>query len=117
MKSLDTRTRIVAPEQAGSLAAQTFVRGYFDPLLAAHARLIGQLPAPVVVLLADPPDPLLPARSRAELVAALRGVSHVVLPLDDGQAVTPAGATVVDELAADLERRQTLVSHVHRRHQ
>jgi hypothetical protein len=113
---LDTRTKIVAPEQAGSRTAQTFLRGYFDPLLAAHAKIIGQLPGPVAVLLADPPDPLLPARSRAELVAALRGVSYVVLPLDDGSAFTPPNVDIVDELSADLERRQSLVSHVHRRH-
>lgn len=113
---MDTRTKIVAPEQGGSLTAQTFLRGYFDPLLAAHARIIDQSPGPVVVLLADPPDPLLPARSRAELVAALRGVSYVVLPMDDGSAFTPRDVDVVDELSADLERRQSLVSHVHRRH-
>lgn len=113
---MDTRTKIVAPDQAGSLKAETFVRGYFDPLLAAHARVICRLPGPVAVLLADPPDPLLPARSRAELVAALRGVSHVVLPWDDGSAFTPSGVDVTDEFSADLERRQSLVSHVHRRH-
>lgn len=113
---MDTRTKIVTPEQAGNLDAQICVRGYFDPLLAAHARLIAGLAGPVVVLLADPPEPLLPAKSRAELVAALRGVSRVVLPLDNGEAYEPAGASVVDELAADLERRQSLVSHVHRRH-
>jgi len=39
----------VTPEQAGNLDAQICVRGYFDPLLAAHARLIAGLAGPVVV--------------------------------------------------------------------
>ncbi|MGC8760673.1 MAG: hypothetical protein ACP5UT_14530 [Bryobacteraceae bacterium] len=80
---MDTRRKIVrdaccwrAPD--GALA----VKGPFDPLLAAHAAQLGRLragAAALVVWITDPPDPILPAEARAELVAALRWVDAVIL--------------------------------------
>lgn len=86
-------------------------------MLAAHAERLAELPGPVAVLLAEPPDPLLPARSRAELAAGLRGVSVVVMPHEDGQPVTIEGGHVVDEREAHLKLRQELIERVHQRHQ
>lgn len=100
------------------LASQaTFVTGFFDPLIAEHAERLAALARPLIVLLADPPDPLLDARSRAELIAGLRSVTAVVMPLQNGEPAIPAGAAVTDERPADLERRRELIAHVHRRHQ
>ena len=74
-KKLDTRQKILSLreilQRAGD-ARVMWVRGFFDPLLAAHASRIAELRTPgasVAVLLCDPPSPLLAARARAELVA------------------------------------------------
>jgi len=80
---MDTRRKIVRNAACwrvpdGALA----VKGPFDPLLAAHATQLGHLrgsaPA-LVVWITEPPDPILPAEARAELVAALRCVDAVLL--------------------------------------
>ena len=57
------------------------MEGTFDPLLAAQAREIAERKRrkPLVVVIRDPEEPLLPARARAELVAALREVDYVVI--------------------------------------
>jgi glycerol-3-phosphate cytidylyltransferase-like family protein len=105
---MDSRHKIIDP---------IFVSGYFDPLLAAHVRRLRELAAngnPLIVLLADPPDPLLPSRSRAELVAALDCVHAVILPNPDGAAREVPGA--IREQEADLLRRDELIADVHRRH-
>ena len=91
-----------------------FVSGYFDPVLASHAARLEELAAgrALVVVLADPPDPLLPALSRGQLLSGLRSVSAVVLPGD------PVAEPRVDarEEAADIVRRSGLVERVHGRH-
>jgi hypothetical protein len=79
---VDTRTKIVGAADAQRLAdaGALVVRGYFDPLLAAHAqRLAGlkQQARPLLVVVASPAHPILPARARAELVAGLRAADHV----------------------------------------
>jgi len=85
-----------------------WVSGYFDPLLAEHVRRLrecvtnGQL---LVVEVADPAQPLLPQRARAELVAALALVDYVVL--GNGQ---PSAGIV------DAEVTTQFVEHVLRRH-
>ncbi len=57
------------------------IEGFFDPMLAAQAEAIGAQKgtAPLAVVVRDPADPLLDARARAELVAALAVVDYVVL--------------------------------------
>jgi hypothetical protein len=109
---LDTRTKIVDALEAGMEKDATLVRGYFDPLLAEHAIFLAGLEAPVVVLLEDPPEPLLDRRSRAELVAALGAVDRVVV----GKVTVAAEGRVIDRREADLRSRAALVEHVHRRH-
>ena len=79
---MDTRRKIVDAAEAERIAASgaTVVSGYFDPTLAAHAERLAALKrkgAPLLVLIATPENPILPARARAELVAGLMEVDHV----------------------------------------
>lgn len=107
---MDTRTKIVPAAEAARLAAAgvTVVSGYFDPLLAAHAERLQQLKRPLLVAIAEPVDPILPARARAELVAGLAVVDYVAESLD--------GLAPQTRLEAEDERRlQDLIAHVHAR--
>jgi bifunctional ADP-heptose synthase (sugar kinase/adenylyltransferase) len=82
---VDTRTKIIAFEQAVDLARSKRVRwvtGAFDPLLIEHARQLRQFAEPdhsLVVIVTNPANPLLSQRARAELVAGLSIVDHVVI--------------------------------------
>jgi hypothetical protein len=90
------------------------VSGYFDPLLAAHAeRLEAVKPAgvPLAVIVAEPPDPVLPARARAEMVAALRAVDAVFVP-EPGE-LPPAPDLRFE--AGDLDLRAAFVDYVRSR--
>lgn len=112
---MDTRTKILTGAEAlERFPDARYVRGYFDPLLASHAARLAELAAdaPLVVLLSDPPDPLLDARSRAQLVAGLRSVSAIVLPGDRDTDGRPA----IEEEEADLARRSGLMARVRERH-
>lgn len=107
---MDTRDKIVPLDQVVA-APVLWVRGFFDPLLAEHARRLAALARPgqrLAVLIADPPRPLLPAAARAELVAALESVDYVVL--ENGAAsvavIDLADAGVTEELIARVLRRQ-----------
>lgn len=80
---MDTRTKIVTAAEAARIAEQgaTVVSGYFDPLLAAQAERLAGIEhngAGLLVAIADPGNPILPARARAELVAGLAAVDYVV---------------------------------------
>jgi glycerol-3-phosphate cytidylyltransferase-like family protein len=74
---MDTRRKIVGsyPHDA------TIVEGCFDPLLALHVEQLAARKSdmPLVVVIREPQEPLLDARSRAELVAGLRMVDAVVI--------------------------------------
>jgi hypothetical protein len=122
---MDTRSKILNAEAAPH--ACTVVTGTFDVLLAEDARELAGIRAshpdrPLLVVVLPLPDPLLPRRGRAELVAALRMVDYVVTA-DDA-----ATATATDALLALLEpahlvrleeaqavRKRQLMEHVHRR--
>jgi bifunctional ADP-heptose synthase (sugar kinase/adenylyltransferase) len=110
---VDTRTKIVTVEEALQLAASgaTPVSGFFDPLLAAHAVRLSTLKvegAPLLILIRDPDHPILPARARMELVAALACVDFV--------AALPPGFTAGIELEAQHARIfDDLVDRVHAR--
>ena len=85
---MDTRTKILDPEAARAAAARErrngrrvrLVTGYFDPLLAAHARALEEASgdAATFVAVGDLPQAFLAASARAELVAGLRCVDYVV---------------------------------------
>lgn len=110
---MDTRTKIVTPAEATRIAAggATIISGYFDPLLAAHAERLQQLKRPglpLLVLIADPVNAVLPARARAELVAGLAIVDHV--------AESPDGLTPQVRLEQEHQRRfDELIELIHAR--
>jgi glycerol-3-phosphate cytidylyltransferase-like family protein len=108
---VDTRTKIVGAAEAErtAQAGALVVRGYFDPLLAAHAEGLAALKQPgttLLVVIASPADPILPARARAELVAGLRVVDQVT------EANIQAQICLEQE---DAERFGRLVDHVRAR--
>jgi bifunctional ADP-heptose synthase (sugar kinase/adenylyltransferase) len=128
---MDTRAKIIDCDRAAALAAELrargsamkLVTGYFDVLLAAHVqrlREIAHKPGTLFVLVLDPREPVLGARARAELVAALGMVDYVV-PAGERAAQALLGqftaGEVVREESADLLRARSLSEHVQRRHQ
>ena len=116
---MDTRTKIVPPAETRRLAAAgaLVVSGFFDPLLASHAERLAEIKrdaikregAPLLVLIADPEDAILPARARAELVAGLSVVDYVAEP-------APGNAEPRFRLEQeDRRRREELIERVHAR--
>ena len=88
---MDTRTKIVPTEEAARISAggATVISGCFDPMIAAHAERLQQLKragTPLLVAITDPPNPVLPARARAELVAGLAVVDYVT---ESASGLTP----------------------------
>jgi bifunctional ADP-heptose synthase (sugar kinase/adenylyltransferase) len=121
---VDTRSKILSRDAALALPPPlTLVTGYFDILLAEHARAFQQArdraPAqPLMVVILTGLRPVLNPRARAELVAALRMVDYVVTA-DDGdrdsliEALKPAQLVRLE--AADQSRARQLREHVQRR--
>ncbi len=74
---MDTRSKIAAAFPKDADVAE----GFFDPLLASHAEQLEAMKSakPLVAVIREPEQPLLDARARAELVAALRVVDAVVI--------------------------------------
>ena len=126
---MDTRDKIIALERAVEITAELrgqgakprVVTGYFDVLLASHVRRLRKARNAsdrLLVMVLDPPAPVLPARARAELVAAL-GVVDYVIPAGKHKAEEllrhfDAGEIVREE-SADLTRARALAEHVHGR--
>jgi bifunctional ADP-heptose synthase (sugar kinase/adenylyltransferase) len=115
---LDTRQKILSPEEIPARDNLTVIAGHFDPMTAAHARRINELNRSdrrIVVIVTDPPAPILPQRARAELVAALQAVDYVIAAMDNTCAEVIARLQpdeVIQEEAADLRRTQELIAHV-----
>jgi bifunctional ADP-heptose synthase (sugar kinase/adenylyltransferase) len=130
---VDTRSKIVTPEAAMEAARRAreqgkpvaVVTGYFDPLTAAHARRLEEIEAgarhgALIAVVGEPVQPVLPARARAELVAALRAVDYVVIseePAPPEWIERLAPDAVFREEAADEVRTGDLIQHVQSRHQ
>jgi glycerol-3-phosphate cytidylyltransferase-like family protein len=121
---VDTRSKILSRDAALQLPPPlTLVTGYFDILRAEHARDLqharDRAPAqPLMVVVLTPPNPLLSARARAELVAALRVVDYVVTADDgdlDGIFETLKPAQLVRLEAAGKRLARQLMEHVQRR--
>jgi bifunctional ADP-heptose synthase (sugar kinase/adenylyltransferase) len=126
---LDTRSKILAPAEAFEAARRVraqgrdiaLTTGWFDPLVPAHARRLSGLKdgvACLMVLITEPPQPVLPARARAELVAALAAVDFVVIPEPgsvDALIAELRTATVSRGEAEDQQIVQDLIRHVHTR--
>lgn len=127
---MDTRTKIVSREAAFETARQAraagkrvkLVLGYFDPLLAGHARRLREIGAPASVLIAairEPERPILAARARAELVAALAVVDCVILAeasASDDFLEDLCPDEIYREESADERRTRDLILHVQSRH-
>lgn len=113
---MDTRSKILDAPAAARLiqSGATVVAGYFDPLIAWHARWLAMFKKPdrpLLILIADPERPILPAAARAELVASLRVVDGVALCT----AALAAGAIRIE--AQDRELFHDLLVHVRKRNQ
>ena len=128
---MDTRDKIVDSSRAAQLvaglrshgSALKVVTGYFDVLIAEHSRRLLEVADGADILFAvvlDPPEPVLGARARAELVAAL-GVVDYVVPSGETAAQALLSLFTADEIvreeSADLLRAHRLTEHVQRRNQ
>jgi hypothetical protein len=101
---------------AARLAGRAVVAAYFDPMVASHTQRLRELReelGPLAVCVCELDDALLPARARAELAAACADVEVVVI----GAPEELGAGRIVDERAADLERRAALMRHVGERQQ
>jgi hypothetical protein len=110
---IDTRVKIVDAARASRIAQDgaTVVSGYFDPMIASHAERLATLKnggQPLLVLISTPPDAILPAAARAQLVAGLSVVDYVCDTPGDLRA----------EIALEAEHAEVLeqlIRHVHAR--
>ena len=113
---MDSRTKIV-PSFDGTESKA--IVGYFDPMHAGHVRRLRELSSdgkPIAVIVADPPEPILPTRARAELVAALGCVAYVIPAGPNADAIIANRSNVIDERLADIERTRIFAGHVVARH-
>jgi glycerol-3-phosphate cytidylyltransferase-like family protein len=102
---MDTRTKISRTCLSLSHPKVKLVTGHFDPLLPEHARRLQDLSAPdqlLIVVVTNPPNPLLSQTARAELVAALSVVDYVVIGevVDDLQITSDFVAHVICKSSA-----------------
>lgn len=126
---MDTRNKIIEPPRAEEIvrgrlssgAPLKLTTGYFDPLTAAHARRLAEIAGEdkLVVCITSPEDPVLEAKARAVLVAALEVAEYVTVCAPEQAArlleITPAEAVTREE-SADAERTEKLIRHVQQRH-
>jgi glycerol-3-phosphate cytidylyltransferase-like family protein len=76
---VDTRQKILAGAVGIRAASDaTLVIAYFDVLRREHVRALEQAIHPVIVVVLEKTDAILPLQARAELAAGLRGVTYVV---------------------------------------
>src|SRR5580658_10960994 len=100
---MDTRSKIIGAAGFRSAGRMTVVTGYFDPLLAWHARELesirgraGASAKALAVIVLPLTGELLPQTARAAMVAALRMVDYVLIG-DNGD---------LDRLFAELKPTQ-----------
>ena len=110
---MDTRTKIIDAAHAARIAqtGATVVSGFFDPMIASHAERLAKLKhegTPLLVLIATPPEAILPALARAQLIAGLSVVDYVC---DAPDGIAPQ-IHLEDEHAELLTQ---LIDHVHAR--
>ncbi|QOY90470.1 nucleotidyl transferase family protein [Paludibaculum fermentans] len=107
---MDSRSKIVLPAELP--AGTRLASGYFDPLLTVHAAWLAEARGAsdkLAVIIKDPPVPILSARARAELVAALKVVDFVVLD----QPSLPAADVQLEQ--RDAAAAAAFVAHVRQR--
>ncbi len=114
---MDTRTKVISNDAARKVADAVIVSGYFDPITVAHAERLKSLRKvgrPLLVLIATPANPILPAAARANLVAGLACVDYVT---EIGGAY-PEGLMPQTQLETeDTARLERLIEHVQARQQ
>lgn len=114
--SVDTREKILCRKAAAQLLRSRpgapVVTGYFDPLLAAHARRLREIGSRLIVCVRRSDDCLMPERARAEMVASLACVQFVI-PEDCLSTID--SQNVISEEDSDLRRRAEFAEHVRRR--
>jgi hypothetical protein len=116
---LDTRLKILSPEQAlASLKGCRVFVAYFDIVSVPLLRRLAEIGQPVVAVVLNPPNAVLPARTRAELAAALACIEAVVPftgdPASFLQELEPDN--IVHWELEDAQRTSGLVEHVQSRH-
>ena len=128
---MDTRGKILTPGNAAAAAAELHrqgvrlrvVTGHFDVLLAEHVRELIRVrdageSGKLRVVLTTPANPVLSARARSELVAALAMVDYVVAAEPECREPLLRVLNAEDVVAfepSDERRAQELIEHVHRR--
>lgn len=113
---MDTRTKIVQSFETTDL--KTIV-GYYDPLHAGHIRRLREFCRPgerLAIVVADPPQPILPTRARAELIASLECVAQVIAAGSSADEIVRGFTTVIDDRPHDSNRSQEFAQHVLARH-
>ena len=113
---MDSREKILSRE-AGEQLLRTrpnarIVTGYFDPVLAIHARRLAGIGERLIVCVRRSSAELLEQRARAELVAGLASVEFVI-PEECLPLAQPGNLIRQEE--ADLECASAFVEHVRRR--
>jgi hypothetical protein len=125
---MDTREKIVDLDGAARVAEELrregallrLIAGYFDVLAPDLVRRLRSFADGywLMAVVVDPPRPLLPARARAELAAALGMIDYVLLlqGADLQQALERIRPDeLVHEELDDAQRLQALIEHVQRR--
>jgi len=115
---VDTRAKIITIADLMRLFSDStlrFVRGTFDPLLAAHAQELQSSVKPdakLVVIVDEGVNPVLPVAARAELVAGVRVVDYVVT-VTAAESFEATGT--LDFVPAHNTRLSEFIEHVRRR--
>jgi hypothetical protein len=122
---VDTRTKIIDLDAMrerllAPAPPRVLVIGHCDPVVYTNVARMQELAAeygPLAVCITSPVDPLLPARARAELAAALDCTDFVTIADHAGTAILTGipGLTVIDETHDDLRRREALMTLVRER--
>ncbi|HEY7306208.1 MAG TPA: hypothetical protein VH601_18935 [Bryobacteraceae bacterium] len=121
---MDTRNKIKPLKDLNSVLADSkwiAIAGFFDPLTSIQASRLADIAKKghnVLAIVLAAPDCLLPADARAALVAAVRGVSAVVVAnAHEWRSVITkdANVTVVDDLQGDKRRSEEFVQYVLKR--
>lgn len=121
---MDTRSKIKPLNDLSSVLAGSewiAIAGFFDPLTAVQAKRLADAASggrQVLVVVLAKPDTLLAADARAELVAAVRGVTAVVIAnSEQWRAALPQipDLPILDDLEADKRRSEEFVEFVLKR--
>ncbi len=121
---MDTRSKIKPLNDLPSVLAGskwTAVVGLFDPLTTVQAKRLadaGKDGRNVLAIVLTTPDALLSADARAALVAAVRGVTAVVIAnSEQWRAALPQNSdlAILDDLEADKRRSEEFIQFVLKR--